>query len=118
MTNFDRQLIDLIATLTDEGQVVRLSDPVEDYGRQLVARVLRDGFAVVARSVEDHYFGLFLSTDDALPLIEGTTIPLEFVLGQAPWAVALEDEPNLVFEYAADVPEAVDAVRLRNTKPS
>jgi hypothetical protein len=110
MSDFNRDLIDLISTLTDEGQVISLRDAVEDYGVELVARVLNDGFAVVAKSLDDFHFDV-LPPDEALRALEDDAT--ECVIGQAPTAVALEDEPNLIFRYAADDQAAIAEVRSR-----
>jgi hypothetical protein len=48
VSDFDRQLINLISTLTDESQVVLLRDVVEDYSTELTERAIRDGFGAIA----------------------------------------------------------------------
>jgi hypothetical protein len=112
VNDFDRQLVDLISTLTDEGQVVLLRDVAEDYGKELVTAVVEDGFAVVANTFDDFHFQVLVSTDNALRLLGDSAS--ECVIGQARGAIALEDEPNLIFRYAAGDPDAIAEVRSRH----
>jgi len=120
----DRELVDLIATITDEGQVVRLAAFAEDYGSERCARVIRDDFAVV-HHVQDGedihqtvdrvvFKGGFFSQEEALRQVAAAETSRD-VLCQGPWSpIGLEDEPDLIFRYCADEPEAVAEIRRRN----
>jgi hypothetical protein len=124
VNDFDRQLIDLISDLTDEGQFVPLRSVLDDYGPKLAARAIADGFAVVHQAPLEgwNYHDVlrrilreqrFLPEADALALVERQNIDLDYFMAAAPWAIALEEMPSLVFRYAADDPEAVAEVRSR-----
>ena len=127
MNDFDRKLVDLIAELTDEGVVNSLDLFVDHYGREFCTRVIEDDFAVVRHVPFDDNFreamdrtlweGRFVPTDDALRQVGEPKISLDYFLSAGPWApIGLEDQPNLIFRYAADEPEAVDEVRQRNAE--
>ena len=121
----DRRLIDLIATITDEGQAIGLALFAEHYGSERYARVIRDDIAVVWHVPNDKHFhgtlgrlrdaGEFLSQDDALLQVKGAESARDYVLSEGPWVpIALEDEPDLIFRYCADEPGALAEVRRRN----
>jgi hypothetical protein len=122
VSDFDEKLIELISTLTDECQVIGLRGVVDGYGKDRSARVIRDGFAGVIRLAEqDDIFHItpdehFLRTKEAVRVIGLRRISWRYMVAQTPAAIALEDEPNLVFKYAADDPEAITEVRRRHAE--
>jgi hypothetical protein len=89
--------------------------------------VIADGFAVVRRRRDaDADGGLgdanFVPAEDARVLVHHlpkTTwdAPDAYVIHAGPWAaIGPEDEPDLIFRYAADDPEALVVVRRRHTE--
>ena len=56
----------------------------------------------------------FISAEDALVVISQPPIPPDYFTHQAPAAFELEDEPNLIFRYAADDSDAIAEVRRRH----
>ena len=119
----DRELVDLLSTLTDEGKVVPLRETVGDFGPERVARIIRDGFAVVFQvpdgasweTVIEHMWDWpSLPCEEATELVHLEPVPLQYRIRHAVGALALEGAPNLVFDYAADVPDAVAEVRARH----
>ena len=118
MTDFDRKLADLIATLTDEGQVWPLDLALHEYGPELTARILADGFAVVrAVPYADFDDDNLLPVEDAVVLLHHLRKTDDYIVAAGPWAaICLEDEPNLIFSYAANEPKAVAEVRSRHAQ--
>jgi hypothetical protein len=124
MSDFDRKLVNLADDVTG-GQVLHLSDLVDDCGSNLVSRVIADGFGAVVHLqnwTDDFHERIrealraqrFIPTQEALRVISQKPIPLDYFTHQAPGALGLEDEPNLIFRYAADDPEAIAEVRSRH----
>jgi len=118
MNDYNRQPVDLIASLTDEGQVWPLDLLVGEYGPRLATRVIADGFAAIRRdSYENLEDSSFLSIEDATVIINRSYEMSDYVIAAGPWApVALEDEPNLIFGYWSDEPDAVAEVRRHNAE--
>ena len=122
VSDFDRKLVDLISTLTDECIVDSLRSQIEYYGKELVARVVRDGFAGVVRAApEDDVHDMlremrFLPTEEALRLAGLKRISWDYRIAQKPGAIGLEDDASLIFRYAADDPDAVADVRSRHAE--
>ena len=119
----DRELVNLLSTLTDEGQVVPLREAVGDFGPEHVARVIRDGFAVVFQAPDDASWETViqhmwdwpcLPCEEAAVLVRLDPVPPQYRIRRAVGALALEGAPNLVFDYAADAPDAVAEVRARH----
>jgi len=123
---FDRQLVDLISTLTDESLVEPLRSVVNYSGKELTARVIRDGFAGVLRAALDEDFHdvlgeelremRFLPTEEALRIVGLKRISLDYHVAQKPGAIGLEDDAGLIFRYAADDPDAIAEVRARHAE--
>ena len=122
MNDFDRKLVDLITELTDEGTVWPLAGVTGYWGREIAARLITDGFAVVydgeaARRFDRLENVQFLPVDEALVLLHHLRKADDYVIAEAPWApICLEDYPDLIFRYAADDPEAVAEVRQRHAE--
>jgi hypothetical protein len=121
MSDVDNDLLDLISTLTDECTVLGLKMHVVDhYGRERAARVVRDGFAGVVHieDGEDNFEVLqakrFLPWEEALRVIGLKRISWRYEIAQLPGAVGFEDDPHLIFRYAADDPDAIAAVRAQH----
>ena len=120
MSDFDRELIDVITDVTS-GQVWHLGDLVDDHGPAFVSRAIADGFGVVGNAPWKHHREAlrahsFIPEHEAIALVHEPDIPEEYWLHEAPGALRLEDEPNLIFSYAADDPEAIAEVRRRNAE--
>jgi hypothetical protein len=117
MTDFDRQLADLLSTLTDEGQVVPLRYVVEDYGTERTERAIRDGFAVIRRAGDDLDDDSFLPIEEAVVVLHHVRKTDDYIILGRPWAaIGLEDEPNSIFRYAADEPNAIAEIRSRHAE--
>lgn len=122
MTNYDHKLVFLIEELTDCGMVVPLNAVVEHWGRELPARVIRDGFAVVrpgpdARRSDSLDNDNFMPVDDAVVLLNHLKMSDDYVIAEGPWApICREEEPRLILSYAADEPKAVAEVRSGNAQ--
>jgi len=124
MSDFDRELIEVI-TDVDGGEVWELRELVELRGAALVSRVINDGFAAVFRASDDDLFQPlplaaelnrkwhYLSTQEAVDVIQLDQIPDDFRIAQAHRAIDVQVEPTL-FRYAADEPEAIAEVRSRH----
>jgi hypothetical protein len=123
----DRSLLHLITELTDEGMVWPLESVLDTWGRERAIRVLADGFAVIrSRRDADKDGGLgaanFVTTEDARVLVHylkktAWDAPDAYVISAGPWAaIGPEDEPDLIFRYTADDPEAVTEVRRRHAE--
>jgi hypothetical protein len=123
----DRQLLTLITELTDEGMVWPMKSALDTWGRNRVARVIEDGFAVVRqRRHAEADGGLgdldFISAEEARVLVyhlpkTASDAPDAYVIHAGPWAaIGPEDEPDLIFRYVADSPEAVAQVRHRHAE--
>jgi len=124
MNDFDRRLVNLIEDVTG-GAVLNLGDLVDDCGPTLVSRVIADGFGAVVyvpnwpdkfqdRIDQALRSQRFIPTEEALVLISQPPISPDYFTHQAPGAFELEDEPNLIFRYAADDPDAIAEVRRRH----
>jgi hypothetical protein len=122
----DRKLVDLIDDVTG-GVVQDVRYLVDVYGSAAVARVIGDGFGVVflvSGSDPEYHEAVqralnecrVLTTEDAVALVRTPLIPPDYRIHQAPGAFDLEDEPNLLFRYAADDPEAVAEVRRQHAE--
>jgi hypothetical protein len=107
--------------------VLPLDRALHTWERERVARVIEDGFAVARRNRDaDKDGGLddanFVSTEDARTLVNhlrktAWDAPDAYVIHDAPWAgIGPEDEPDLIYQYAADDPEAVAEVRRRHAE--
>lgn len=123
----DRKLLGLITELTDEGMVWPLKMALDTWGRERAARVVADGFAVLRnRRNADADGGLgdanFVPTEDAPVVIHhlrktAWDAPDAYVIVAGPWgAIGPEDEPDLIFRYVADDPDAVAEVRRRHAE--
>jgi hypothetical protein len=123
MSDFDRELFEVI-TDVDGASILELRELVELRGVALVSRVIADGFAAVFQASDDDLFRPFpadqlrkwqyLSTEEALQVVQLDQIPNDFRVAQARGAIDLQREPTLIFRYAADEPEAVAEVRSRH----
>jgi len=118
MNDYNRQRLDLIAGLTDEGQVWPLDLLVGKYGPKLATRGIADGVAVICRdSYESLEDSSFLSIEDAIVIINRSYEMSDYVIAAGPSTpIALEDEPNLIFGYGSDKPDAVAEVRRHNAE--
>jgi hypothetical protein len=124
VSDFDRELIELITDV--DGEVWVLRELVGLRGAALVSRVVADGFAEVFQATDEELFGRrsleakldprrrYLTTEEALGAIRGDRMPADYRVAQARGAVDLQAEPTLVFGYAADDPAAIVEVRRRN----
>jgi hypothetical protein len=57
-----------------------------------------------------------LTTDEALAVVEESPVSSNYKVHQAPGTLELEDEPDLLFRYAADDLDAIDEVRRRHAE--
>ena len=103
MSDFDRQLINLIEDVTG-GQVQVLRLLVDEYGAAPVARVFADGFGAVFSvpdSAGDHHDAVtrailgcrFLSTDEALSAVQESPVSADLKIHRAPGAFDLRRGP-------------------------
>jgi hypothetical protein len=117
VSDVDRKLVSLIEELTDSGLVWPLAQVVGEWGRELPARVITDGFAVVRRGGDDLDDDSFLPIDDAVVVLHHLRKGDDYVIAEGPWGpICPEDEPELISLYAADEPKAVTEVRRRHAE--
>jgi hypothetical protein len=88
---------------------------LDHWGRERAPRLITDGFVVVRRArnaLEGLDPATFLPSDEALTLMHHLRKTDDYVITDAPYAgICLEDEPDLIFRYAADDPDAIAEVR-------
>jgi hypothetical protein len=125
--NTDGDLLGLISTLTDEGQTLQLREVVDDFGPARVARVIRDGFAVVFQATDDEFWEAVanqpfdwpahrknLPIDEATELVQLDPVPLDYRIRGAPNALEMVGAPHLLLDYATDRRDAIAEVRARH----
>lgn len=117
MSDPDRKLVSLIEELTDSGPVWPLASAVDEWGRELPARVIADGFAALRQGYSNLDDDNFIPVEEAPTVIQHVGKADDYLILAAPWApIHLEDEPDLILRYAANNAVAISEVRRRHTE--